>query len=141
MFVFGGDTDDIETIRSTKKFARRLQIDSIQFMMLTPLPGTPVFRELMEQGRLIHTDWAKYDAHHAVFEPKLMTAFELHTETLKAMRFYSCGAILKNLLRRSFDTLVGIYGKRSFMRIRTRAGNTQRAEAAVSAKFDEKTEG
>lgn len=142
MFVFGGDTDDIETIRSTQKFARRLRIDSIQFMMLTPLPGTPVFRELMEQGRLIHTDWAKYDAHHAVFEPKLMTAFELHTETLKAMAgFYSCGAILKNFLKGDlFYATVGIYGKRSLAKIKTPSREYLRElRTMVSAKFDEKT--
>jgi radical SAM superfamily enzyme YgiQ (UPF0313 family) len=143
MFVFGGDTDDIETIRSTKKFARRLQIDSIQFMMLTPLPGTPVFSELREQGRLIHTDWAKYDAHHAVFEPKLMTAFELHTETLKAMAgFYSCGAIMKNLLKGDlFYTTVGIYGKRSLAKIKAPSKEyLGELRTMMSAKFDKKTE-
>lgn len=142
MFVFGGDTDDIETIRSTEKFARRLNINSIQFMMLTPLPGTPVFDDLTEQGRIIHTDWAKYDAHHAVFEPKLMTAFELHTETLKAMaRFYSCGAILKSLLRFDlFCTALGIYGKRSLGRLKTPSKEYLRElKNMVSAKFDEKT--
>ena len=142
MFVFGGDTDDIGTIRSTQKFARRLKIDSIQFMMLTPLPGTPVFREFREQGRLIHTDWARYDAHHAVFEPRLMTPFELHTETLKAMaHFYSCGAILKSLLKGDFFyTALGIYGKRSLSRIRTPSRKyLKELKKMVVAKFDEKT--
>jgi len=142
MFVFGGDTDDIETIRSTQKFARRLKINSIQFMMLTPLPGTPVFRELMEQGRIIHTNWAKYDAHHAVFEPRLMTAFELHTETLRAMSgFYSCGAILKSLWKRDlFYATVGIYGKRSLAKIKTPSREYLRElKQMVGAKFDEKT--
>ncbi|MBI5027210.1 MAG: B12-binding domain-containing radical SAM protein [Nitrospirae bacterium] len=115
MFVLGGDTDDIETIRSTQKFASRLNINSIQFMMLTPLPGTPVFEELTQGGRIIHTDWSKYDAHHAVFEPKLMTAFELHMETLRAMaKFYSWGNVIRNFLRMDFFyAFVGLYGKRS----------------------------
>ncbi|MEW6675548.1 MAG: radical SAM protein [Nitrospirota bacterium] len=143
MFVFGGDTDDIETIRSTQKFAKRLDINSIQFMMLTPLPGTPVFEELMQQGRIIHTDWAKYDAHHAVFEPRLMTAFELHTETLKAMAdFYSWGTILKNLLHGDlFYSLVSLYGKRSLNKIRVPSRKYLRdLKNIVSAKFDEKTD-
>jgi len=115
MFVLGGDTDDIETIRNTQKFVSRLNINSIQFMMLTPLPGTPVFEELTQEGRIIHTDWSKYDAHHAVFEPKLMTAFELHMETLKAMaKFYSWGNVIRNFLRMDFFyAVVGLYGKRS----------------------------
>ena len=142
MFVLGGDTDDIETIRSTQKFAKRLGIDSVQFLMLTPLPGTPVFDDLMKQGRLIHTDWAKYDAHHAVFEPKLMTAFELHTETLKAMaNFYSWETIVKNLIRgKLFYSLVSLYGKRSLKKIKTPSKKYLRdLKNLVSAKFDEKT--
>jgi len=112
MFVFGSDTDDIPTIKSTVKFARRLDIDTIQFMMLTPLPGTPVFDEINNEGRLIHTDWSKYDAHHAVFEPKLMTPIELHTETLKAMsRFYSWSSIIKNFFQGDFSyVLIHLYG-------------------------------
>ncbi|MEW6213585.1 MAG: radical SAM protein [Nitrospirota bacterium] len=142
MFVLGGDTDDIETIRSTQKFAKRLDINSIQFMMLTPLPGTPLFEELMQGGRIIHTDWARYDGHHAVFEPRLMTAFELHTETLKAMaKFYSWGTILKNFLHGDlFYSLVSLYGKRSLNKIKTPSKKYLRdLKNLVSAKFDEKT--
>ncbi len=115
MFVFGSDTDNIQTIRETQRFAKRLSINSIQFMMLTPLPGTQVFEELQVEGRLIHKDWSKYDAHHVVFKPRLMSAFELHMETLKAMaQFYSWGTILRNLLRRDFFFCrVGLYGKMS----------------------------
>lgn len=142
MFVLGGDTDDIETIRSTQRFARSLDINSVQFLMLTPLPGTPVFEDLLQQGRIIHTDWSKYDAHHAVFEPRLMTAFELHTETLKAMaNFYSWGTILKNLMRGNlFYSLVSLYGKRSLNKIKTPSKEYLKdLRNLVRAKFDEKT--
>lgn len=103
MFVLGSDTDDIATIRNTADFAIRMELESIQFMILTPLPGTPVFDDLRDSGRLIHTDWSKYDAHHAVFKPKLMTALELHIETMKAMgKFYSPSAFFRNLWKGDF---------------------------------------
>jgi radical SAM superfamily enzyme YgiQ (UPF0313 family) len=142
MFVLGSDTDDIQTIRNTQKYAKELNINSIQFMMLTPLPGTPVFEELKEQGRLIHTDWSKYDAHHAVFEPKLMTAFELHNETLKAMaKFYSWTSILRNLWKFDFFYgFVGLYGKRS---VRKSLSNTKNyfknLREMITTEFDRKT--
>ncbi|RJR21392.1 MAG: radical SAM protein [Nitrospiraceae bacterium] len=142
MFVLGSDTDDIKTIRNTATFAKKLDIDSVQFMMLTPLPGTPVFEELKNSGRLIHTDWSKYDAHHAVFEPKQMTAFELHIETLKAMgKFYSWPAILRNLSQFDFFyAVVGLYGKRS---IRKALGETksylEQLKDSITAEFDRKT--
>jgi len=143
MFVLGSDTDDIETIRNTAVFAKKLDIDSIQFMMLTPLPGTPVFDELKSSGRLIHTDWSKYDAHHAVFEPKLMTAFELHVETLKAMsKFYSWAAIFRNLWQFDFFyAVVGLYGKRSVKK--ALAGTKQYVDYLkdlITTQFDLKTE-
>lgn len=143
MFVLGSDTDDIQTIRDTEKYASKLNIDSVQFMMLTPLPGTPVFEELKNQGRLIHTDWSKYDAHHAVFEPKLMTAFELHIETLKAMaKFYSWRTILHNLWR--FDIyygVVGLYGKRSVKKSLSNSGKyLEHIKELITTEFDKKTD-
>ncbi|GBD95284.1 MAG TPA: B12-binding domain-containing radical SAM protein [Nitrospirae bacterium] len=143
MFVLGSDTDDIKTIRNTEKFAKKLDIDSIQFMILTPLPGTPVFEDLKSAGRLIHTDWSKYDAHHAVFEPKLMTAFELHVETLKAMsKFYSWPAILRNLWQFDFFyAVVGLYGKRSVKKALSGARNyVDQLRDLITAEFDGKTD-
>jgi len=143
MFVLGSDTDDIQTIRNTQKFASKLNIDSIQFMMLTPLPGTPVFDELKEQGRLLHTDWNKYDAHHAVFEPHLMTAFELHIETLKAMaKFYSWYSIFRNLMELDlFYSFIGIYGKRSVRKsISDSKDYLKGLKEIISAKFDTQTD-
>lgn len=143
MFVLGSDTDDIQTIRNTQKYAKRLDIDSIQFMMLTPLPGTPVFDEMKEQGRLLHTDWSKYDAHHAVFEPTLMTAFELHIETLKAMaNFYSWYSIFRNLIELDlFYSFVGLYGKRSVSKSLSESkGYLHNLKGIVSSKFDAQTD-
>ncbi len=143
MFVLGSDTDDLQTIRNTGKYAKRLDIDSIQFMMLTPLPGTPVFEELKDQGRLLHTDWSKYDAHHAVFEPTLMTSFELHIETLKAMgNFYSWYSIFHNLLELDlFYSFVGIYGKRSVSKSLSDSKDyLKNLKGIISAKFDVQTD-
>ena len=143
MFVLGSDMDDIQTIRNTQKYAKELGIESVQFMMLTPLPGTPVFKELQEEGRIIHMDWSKYDAHHAVFEPKLMTAFELHTETLRAMaKFYSWTSILRNLWRFDFYYgFVGLYGKKS---VKKSLSNTKKylehLKEIIIAEFDKKTD-
>lgn len=122
MFIFGSDQDDIRTIRQTVKFAKRLKIESVQFMVLTPLPGTPVFKDLEKEGRLISRDWSYYDAHHVVFQPRGMSYWHLQKETIKAMlRFYSWGQILGRFIR--FDVLTMViraYGRR-FMRKGKRA--------------------
>ena len=112
MFVLGADTDSVDTVRSTEDFARSLSIDTIQFMILTPLPGTPVFIEMEREGRLLHTDWSKYDVHHVVFRPALMSLEALQFETLKAMgRFYSWKYILRHCAKFDFHyAAIGLYG-------------------------------
>jgi radical SAM superfamily enzyme YgiQ (UPF0313 family) len=114
MFVLGAETDDVETIHETVAFAENLGIDTLQIVILTPLPGTPLFNDMMKSGRLLHTDWSKYDVQHAVFKPRLMSPATLQIETLKAMRrFYSWKYVFRHLARLNFHyTVIGIYGKR-----------------------------
>jgi radical SAM superfamily enzyme YgiQ (UPF0313 family) len=118
MFVFGADTDTVDTLKKTTDFAITHGIDTIQFLMLTPLPGTPFFYEMKESGRLLHIDWSKYDGHHIVFEPSLMSPQTLHVESLKAMgRFYSWKYIFKHLAHFDFfHVAIGLYGKKAVKR-------------------------
>ncbi|MBF0555945.1 MAG: radical SAM protein [Nitrospirae bacterium] len=113
MFVFGADSDTVDTIKRTTEFATSMGIDSVQFMILTPLPGTKIYDDFKAQDRLLHTDWAKYDIHHVVYKPALITANDLHFETLKAMRdFYSWDYILRRVSRLDwFYSGFGIYSR------------------------------
>ena len=98
MFVFGADSDDIESLRATAEFALKNQIDTVQFLMLTPLPGTPYFDELERQGRLLTKEWHLYDGQHVLYQPAKMSPYELQKETFKAMkRFYSIYECIKML--------------------------------------------
>lgn len=82
-------------------------------MILTPLPGTPLFNDLVESQRLLNTDWSKYDAHHVVHKPALMTPVTLQVETFRAMaRFYSWKYILRHLATLQFHyAAIGVFGK------------------------------
>ena len=79
------DPDDLETIRATSRFVVEHGIDTVQFMVLTPLPGTPVYTEMNAAGRLLTSDWSLYDAHHSVFRPQRMSAHDLTAETMNGM--------------------------------------------------------
>jgi radical SAM superfamily enzyme YgiQ (UPF0313 family) len=76
-FVFGFDHDDPGVFRRTLEFAVRNRLDSINFHILTPYPGTPLFARLEAEGRLLTDDWDRYDTAHAVFRPVGMTAAQL----------------------------------------------------------------
>ncbi|NLY39211.1 MAG: radical SAM protein [Firmicutes bacterium] len=98
MFVFGSDFDTVQTIRDTVDFALQTRVDSVQFLILTPLPGTQLFKKLEAEGRLLTRDWELYDGHHAVFQPALMTPEQLQEETIRAFkRFYSLRHVFQNL--------------------------------------------
>ncbi len=118
MFVMGADTDDVDTIRKTADFATDAGVDTVQFLVLTPLPGTPLYRDMADSGRLLHTDWSKYDVHHVVFRPWLMSPATLQMETFRAMgRFYSWKYILKHLAKLDVHyAALGMFGKKAVKR-------------------------
>ncbi len=104
MFALGADTDTPETFRQTVDFTLQNGIDTVQYLIITPCPGTPFYERMKAQGRLLTDDWSRYDGHHCVTQPAQMTPYELQMYTYKAMaRFYSArhavGLALENALR------------------------------------------
>ncbi|MFQ5867599.1 MAG: B12-binding domain-containing radical SAM protein [bacterium] len=91
-FVLGSDADDIDTIERTVRFCRSTKLDTVQFSILFPIPGTKLFEQLSSQGRIFTKDWSLYDGTHVVFEPKKLSAFELQNKVLRAWeKFYTIG--------------------------------------------------
>lgn len=86
MFIFGGDEDNKEVIKNTVEFCNKMEIESPQFSILTPLPGTQLYDKLDKEGRIFTKNWDLYDLVHAVFEPKQMSAYELQESLFKATK-------------------------------------------------------
>ena len=76
-FVLGFDHDDTGTFARTVAWIERCRLACATFHILTPYPGTPLFRRLEREGRIMNRDWSQYDTGHAVFMPKLMSPDEL----------------------------------------------------------------
>ncbi|MBD3307840.1 radical SAM protein [candidate division KSB3 bacterium] len=76
-FVFGFDYDTADVFARTVEWVEANRLECATFHILTPYPGTPLFRQFEQEGRLLHTDWERYDTAHAVFRPKQMTPEEL----------------------------------------------------------------
>ncbi len=107
MFIFGDDHDTVESLRQTANFAINQHIDTVQFMILTPFPGTPVYEKLVEEKRLFHRRWEYYNGMFAVFQPKTMTASRLQREMISAYRrFYSLQHLLLEGLKLVFNVLL-----------------------------------
>jgi hypothetical protein len=113
MFVFGSEEDHYQVIRDTVKFSRQLDLDSLQYLILTPVPGTAFYKEMEAQNRIICRDWSQYDGHHTVFQPRQFTPYELQMETTRAMKkFYSWTSVIKRLIARDlFFARMKAYGR------------------------------
>lgn len=72
-FVFGFDDEDASVFERTVEFVDKVKIDLPRYAVATPFPGTPLFRRLEAEGRLLHRNWSLYDVEHVVFEPKGMS--------------------------------------------------------------------
>jgi radical SAM superfamily enzyme YgiQ (UPF0313 family) len=90
MFVYGADSDTLESLAMTAGFAIEQGLNSAQYLALTPLPGTRQTAQLKAEGRIFTENWSLYDGHHVVFWPKNMTPYELQDAVLRAQRrFYT----------------------------------------------------
>jgi len=107
MFMFGEDHDTLETIDRTVEFATRHGIDTVQFMILTPFPGTRCYEDLVAENRLLHKNWDYYNAMYIVFRPAKMSPVSLQTETYRAYRrFYSLRRTVSDVLCMTFNVLL-----------------------------------
>jgi radical SAM superfamily enzyme YgiQ (UPF0313 family) len=95
-FVFGMDDDDETVFDRTVEWAVEQGIETATFHILTPYPGTALYRRLATQGRITTANWDVYDTRHAVFRPARMTAQTLEEGYWRAYReFYAWGSILR----------------------------------------------
>ena len=90
MFALGSDDDDAETIRDTVKFCHKMKLDSVQFAILHPLPGSRLYDILDSENRIFTKNWSLYDGTHVVFRPGKLQPLELQEKFFWAWKkFYS----------------------------------------------------
>jgi len=97
-FVFGFDTDDEGVFDRTVEFVQRAKIEIPYYSILTPYPGTRLYKRMNEEQRILTTDWSLYDTNHVVFKPKNLTPEQLLNGYLGAMKeSYSWPSIIRRL--------------------------------------------
>jgi radical SAM superfamily enzyme YgiQ (UPF0313 family) len=73
-FVLGFDHDGPDVFERTVEWIETNRLECATFHILTPYPGTPLFRQFESQGRILHRNWDLYDTAHVVFQPKRLSA-------------------------------------------------------------------
>jgi radical SAM superfamily enzyme YgiQ (UPF0313 family) len=98
-FVFGFDDDEADVFDRTADFIGE-QVDIPQLSLLTPFPGTGLYKAMARDGRILHHDWSKYDITHVCFRPARMTPREAEEGYQRlSERIFSLSGMLERALR------------------------------------------
>src|SRR5438477_3615525 len=97
-FVLGFLQDDWSSIGATIDYATDLGSTFAQFKILTPYPGTPMFKQL--EPLLVETDWERFDGYTPTFKHPNLSQSELRFLLGAAYtRFYVRPSYLANFLQ------------------------------------------
>lgn len=97
-FIVGCDFDSESTFDELIEFIQETNLLMPLINILTPFPGTELFKRLEKEGRILHKDWSKYDTKHVVFKHPGLSHKELadgYDSIVKSV--YSFDAIWKKL--------------------------------------------
>lgn len=95
--VFGLDGDAVDTFGRTLDWLVNMRIETLTSHILTPYPGTELYRRMDGEGRIQDRNLEKYNTANVVFQPAGMTAEELYRGYRRMYRkFYS----FQNIIRR-----------------------------------------
>jgi radical SAM superfamily enzyme YgiQ (UPF0313 family) len=99
--VFGFDHDTEVVFEETLEFLEESGVQNATFNILTPFPGTRLYKRLESEGRILTRDWSKYNSRtDVVFQPRLLSPEALLEGYRYAnKRFYSLGSIYRRLSR------------------------------------------
>lgn len=76
-FVFGLDEDEPDVFKRTVDWAVKQGITTSTFHILTPYPGTALFRQMEREGRILHRNWDLYDTRHVVYQSRSLSERQL----------------------------------------------------------------
>ncbi|MEW6364339.1 MAG: radical SAM protein [Acidobacteriota bacterium] len=74
-FLLGFPEDDWDSIGATIKYAMDIAPTFAQFKILTPYPGTPLWKRC--EHLITETDWEKFDGYHPTYGLEKLSANEL----------------------------------------------------------------
>ncbi|WP_207425829.1 B12-binding domain-containing radical SAM protein [Pedobacter sp. SYSU D00535] len=95
-FVFGLDDDDKDVFKRTVDWGVSNGITTATYHILTPYPGTVLYKSMEMQGRITSRNWDLYDTRHVVYRTENLSAQELEAGYWQAYRdFYSWSNIVK----------------------------------------------
>jgi radical SAM superfamily enzyme YgiQ (UPF0313 family) len=89
-FLVGNEDDDHGVFDRMLAFCDKTRIEKAEFAIFTPYPGTPSWKKLLSEDRILDRTWKRYNDANVVFQPKSMSPEQLLDGYLRLWReFYS----------------------------------------------------
>ncbi len=105
--IMGDRNDSHNSIQNLRDFVNNVDPDLAIFMVLTPFPGTDLYKTAKEKGWLEEDNWANYDMVHAVMPTEHLTVPEVQEE------LYLCYRDFYGSMKRR---ITGLFSKNTFKR-------------------------
>ena len=67
-FVYGLDDDDQDVFKRTVDWGIRNALTTSTYHVLTPYPGTQLYKNMVEEDRIVSNNWDLYDTRHVVYK-------------------------------------------------------------------------
>ena len=67
MFMLGLSADTESTMRDTINYARKIEVDVLKFGITVPFPGTPMFTDLSQAGKIKTFNWDDFNVYNEAF--------------------------------------------------------------------------
>ena len=121
--IMGDRTDSHSSMQDFREYVNFVDPDLAIFMVLTPFPGTDLYKTAREKGWLQEDNWANYDMIHAVMPTEYLSISEVQEELFKCYRdFYGSmkrritGIFSKNMFKRKTYRYMASQGLLEYMR-------------------------
>jgi len=97
-FIVGYENDTLESFDELIDFIEKNKLLMPLVNILTPFPGTQLFKRFENEGRILTKDWQLYDTKNVVFQPENLSKEELSDGFKKIVQsIYSFDSILKKM--------------------------------------------
>jgi radical SAM superfamily enzyme YgiQ (UPF0313 family) len=107
-YILGFPADTPESIAEDIKIIQReLPVDILEFVCMTPLPGSEDHKKLWQRGVAMDPDMNKYDLEHVVMTHPKMTQAQWEGIYRQAWKLYYSPEHIETLLRRAVVTGIG----------------------------------
>jgi radical SAM superfamily enzyme YgiQ (UPF0313 family) len=96
--IVGMEDDTVEVFDATYDFLMEQRVPLPRVYIMTPVPGTGMYREFEREGRIFDFDLANYNGGKAVFHPRKMTVQQLNNGYWRLYdRLYGLKSILARM--------------------------------------------